>query len=268
MAIMSFGNLTSVQTTTFDLFFVFGEILTTATATDLDWTATGKSFTMTGTGLQPVASAGALTDLTGGTLTGLEANFSGFVTAQITHWHVSAASWFDLFIAQDWHGMLTLVMSGNDQMNGTIGNDILTGLAGRDTVFGNGGDDTIAGGVGNDRLVGGAGNDQLTGGLGADSFVFNAPLLASGNTDRIVDFHHGQDHFLLGHLTFPHLALGILHAANFTSGVATTAAQHILYDAATGILSYDADGSGAMLARPFAEIGAGHALSFADFTVF
>lgn len=54
MAIMNFGNLTSVQTTTFDLFFVFGETLNTATATDLDWSGTGnKTFTMTGTGLLP-----------------------------------------------------------------------------------------------------------------------------------------------------------------------------------------------------------------------
>ena len=267
MAIMSFGNLTSVQTTTFDLFFVFSEVLTTATATDLDWAAAGKSFTMTGTGLQPVASGGVLTDLTGGTLTGLDANFSSFVTAHITGWHVSAASWFDLFIAQDWHGMLTLVMSGNDQMNGTPGDDILTGLAGGDTIFGNGGADTIAGGVGNDRLIGGTGDDQLTGGLGADSFVFGGRLLASGNTDHITDFHHAQDHILLSHLTF-HLGLGPLHAASFSNGAATTAAQHILYDAATGTVSYDADGNGSAKALPFAQVGAGHTLTAADFTVF
>lgn len=257
-----------MQTSTFDLFFVFGETLTTATATNLNWAATGKTFTMTGTGLQPVASDGVLTDMTGGILTSLEANFGGFVTAHITNWHISAASWFDLFIAENWQGMLALVMSGNDQMNGTPGNDILTGLVGRDTVFGNGGNDKIAGGWGNDRLVGGAGNDQLTGGLGADSFVFKGPLLATGNTDRITDFHHASDHILLSHATFAHLvSLGTLHAANFTNGAATTTAQHILYDASTGTVSYDGDGSGAAAARPFAQIGVGHVLTFADFTV-
>ena len=269
MAIIDFGNLTSVQTTTFDLFFVFGETLTTATATDLDWSGTGnKTFTMTGTGLQPVASGGVLTDLTGGTLTSLEANFNGLITAHITNWNISAASWFDLFIAQDWHGMLGLVLSGNDQMKGTIGNDILTGLAGRDTVFGNSGDDSIAGGLGNDRLVGGPGNDTLTGGLGADSFVFGGVLAASGNIDRITDFAHNIDHILLGHLTFLHLgALGPLHAANFAHGPATTTAQHVLYDALTGIVSYDADGSGSGAALPFAQIPAGHVLTFGDFVV-
>ena len=48
---------------------------------------------------------------------------------------------------------------------------------------------------------------------------------------------------------------------------ATTAAQRILYDSATGGLSYDSDGSGATAAVAFATLGTGLALTNSSFSV-
>jgi Ca2+-binding RTX toxin-like protein len=41
--------------------------------------------------------------------------------------------------------------------------------------------------------------------------------------------------------------------------------DHILYDRATGTLSYDADGNGSIAAVQFAKVAAGLALSASDF---
>ncbi|MCB1968095.1 MAG: calcium-binding protein, partial [Candidatus Accumulibacter sp.] len=63
---------------------------------------------------------------------------------------------------------------------------------------------------------------------------------------------------------------GTLAAGSFRSGAAVVAADgddFILYDTASGALSYDADGNGAGAAVPFATLGIGLALSSADFLV-
>lgn len=49
--------------------------------------------------------------------------------------------------------------------------------------------------------------------------------------------------------------------------MATTAAQHILYDSANGWLSYDADGNGAGAASHFATLTMGLAMTNNDFLV-
>jgi len=55
-------------------------------------------------------------------------------------------------------------------------------------------------------------------------------------------------------------------AAHFGLGMtATTAAQHLLYDAASGSLLYDADGAGGVAAVLFATVTAGLALSAQNF---
>lgn len=154
-------------------------------------------------------------------------------------------------------GTGSMTGTGNSAANQIVGNagaSLLRGLDGDDTLFGGGanGADTLDGGAGADRLngqggndvlIGGAGADTLTGGAGADRFHFDA---ASEFGDRITDFAHGVDHLefsraALGNL----LPAGDLAPSSFHNGtVATGAGAQLLYDGATGVVRWDADGAG------------------------
>lgn len=114
--------------------------------------------------------------------------------------------------------------------------------------------------------MGGLGQDTLNG--GADQFVF-AETPAAANLDYIGDFTHLSDKVLLDKVAVFHaLALGALTAAEFHVGLAaTTAAQHILYNHATGVLSYDADGLGGAAAVAFAVLDGKPVMDFHDFLV-
>jgi Ca2+-binding RTX toxin-like protein len=59
----------------------------------------------------------------------------------------------------------------------------------------------------------------------------------------------------------------VLSAKNFKIGVATDADDHLLYNAATGILSYDSNGNGTGGAIQIAVLGVGLALTHTDFVV-
>lgn len=135
----------------------------------------------------------------------------------------------------------------------------LTGNAIRQTIIGNDGSNTIDGRGGSDVL---RGND------GADRFVFStAP--SSGNVDRIVDFVAGEDTIALDNAVFTALgANGALSGAQFRIGTtAADASDHVLYDSATGVLSYDRDGSGGLAKQAFAILTAGLALTADDFLI-
>jgi VCBS repeat-containing protein len=101
-----------------------------------------------------------------------------------------------------------------------------------------------------DTLNGGAGNDLLVGGGGNDIFLFNTALNAATNVDRINDFDAnpaggGQDFIHLENAIFSSLvSTGVLSAANFALNAAGDANDFIIFNTATGALSYDADGSG------------------------
>ena len=91
---------------------------------------------------------------------------------------------------------------------------------------------------------------------------------AKSNTDRIYDFAVGEDRIVLDGDAFTRIAAGTLAANSFQQGTsAGDAADRILYDAATGRIFYDADGSGAAAAILFAAVGAGTPLTHADFLV-
>ena len=164
-----------------------------------------------------------------------------------------------------------LVQTGTAAINGT-GNELansLRGNGGANTLNGLLGDDSLSGGGGNDRLIGGPGNDQLSGGPGSDEFQFDAPLDTETNQDRIVDFNPAADSMRLIGEAFPTLtSAGTLPASAFANGiVAGGAAVRILYDPATGILRYDADGSGPAAAVRFARLINAPAVTNADFVV-
>lgn len=159
---------------------------------------------------------------------------------------------------------------GNSGANRMIGNtkaNSLNGAGGNDVVAGGGGNDTLIGSIGNDTLVGGAGADRLTGSAGLDVFVFNSAL---GTIDTITDFVVADDLIRVNDAVFLDIGPGgQLDATRFDIVGQTTidASTRFIYDASTGALSYDADGSGAGAATQFATLGTGLALTNADFFV-
>jgi Ca2+-binding RTX toxin-like protein len=143
----------------------------------------------------------------------------------------------------------TVRLTGSAGLTGNTLANKLVGGSGNNALSGGSGNDTLSGGAGSDRLIGGAGNDVLTGGSGTDTFRFTHAPSATGNIDRIADFSAADDVIQLENAVFAKLAAtGGLAATNFRAGAgakALDANDFVLYDTATGSLSYDADGSGA-----------------------
>lgn len=133
--------------------------------------------------------------------------------------------------------------SGAESIAGGPKDDVLRGRGGNDTLEGRGGDDRLKGGNGADLIDGGAGDDSLAGGKGRDVFRF-ADKPDSGAADVVTDFRSGRDGIELDGDVFAALPGGLLDAAMFRSGQAKDGDDYILYDRASGALSYDADGSG------------------------
>ncbi|KQO59055.1 M10 family metallopeptidase C-terminal domain-containing protein [Methylobacterium sp. Leaf91] len=134
---------------------------------------------------------------------------------------------------------------------------IATGTAGLG-LTGNDVSNILRGNGGSNSLDGGLGADALRGLEGSDTFVFSTAL-SRENVDRITDFTVGEDVIHLDHAIFAALNPGGLSAGAFKNLDAPhaklDASDRILYDHDTGVLSYDADGS-----------GTGHAVRFAVLT--
>jgi Ca2+-binding RTX toxin-like protein len=137
-------------------------------------------------------------------------------------------------------------------------------------LVGNYANNTLLGGNGNDVLAGGLGSDTLTGGLGQDTFAFNTAISAA-NIDTVTDFSVPDDTIRLQKAIFTTLTTpGVLATEAFKilgNGGVEDSTDHILYNTATGALSYDTDGSGAGAAIQIAILGKGLAMTHADFIV-
>jgi len=161
-------------------------------------------------------------------------------------------------------GTTMLNLTGNTVNNSVTGNaaaNTILGLAGDDILNGKGGNDSLDGGIGNDMLqgedgddilIGNAGNDTLTGGTGDDIFVFNSALNQLTNFDTITDFGDGEDVLRLSKSIFKKLASGVSTDNIANGSTAADANDYLIYDASTGYLYYDADGSGIGSATRFA----------------
>jgi Ca2+-binding RTX toxin-like protein len=139
-----------------------------------------------------------------------------------------------------------------------------------ENVIGGGLADTLTGNGLANSLTGGGGNDTLVGGLGADRFRFATALNATTNRDAITDFSLAEgDRIELENAIFTALpTTGPLAASAFRIGTtATDVSQRILYNSATGLLSYDSDGNGATAAIAFATLTPGLALTSTSFSV-
>jgi serralysin len=86
--------------------------------------------------------------------------------------------------------------------------------------------------------------DELTGGDGSDAFIFNSKLSAS-NADSILDFQDGLDILQLEDAIFKKLRGDRDLSDNITVGTrALDNNDYLVYNDATNVLYYDADGSG------------------------
>ncbi len=138
-------------------------------------------------------------------------------------------------------------------------------LSGSVNINGNGNtlNNNITGNSGNNVLNGWEGNDVLTGGLGRDNFRFTTMT-----RDRIADFSVPDDTIQLENGVFTQLtATGVLSIDNFKIGAAADTDDYVLYNSATGVLTYDSNGSVAGGATQIAILGAGLALTNADFVI-
>lgn len=179
--------------------------------------------------------------------------------------------------------------AGNDALNGGLGNDAIFGGSGNDTLAGSSGNDHLFGELGRDRVVAGSGNDTVNGGYGndvlygqsgRDVFEFDARLGTSRtdrtvNFDRVVDFNVRDDAFWLDNAVFRKLGSRgsedhpvKLNKVYFEVGErADDRNDYLLYNSKTGVLSYDADGSGRGRAVEFAQLAKNLKLTYHDFFV-
>jgi serralysin len=114
----------------------------------------------------------------------------------------------------------------------------------------------ISGGGANDMLNGGLGADQLWGKGGADYFDMTT-LLGGGNVDVIKDFNVADDTIRLENAVFRAFGtyIGAMAESAFWTGTAAhDADDRIVFNSATGALSYDSDGSGVAQAVQFATL--------------
>ncbi|MGE0860924.1 MAG: calcium-binding protein [Gammaproteobacteria bacterium] len=137
----------------------------------------------------------------------------------------------------------------------------LRGNSGSNRLSGNGGTDRLLGAAGNDILAGGAGQDMLTGGADADRFVF---AHTGANADDITDFLSGADSLWLDPTVFSALTAGNLDATQFRdSSILADGNDFLVYDQASGVLSYDANGDGITLVE-IVDLGTSTVLSVTD----
>lgn len=123
------------------------------------------------------------------------------------------------------------------------------------TLTGNGADNVLNGGAGDDRIIGGAGSDTLTGAEGRDTFVFDRTL--DGSVDTVTDFEAGTDLIELDNSVFESL----------TANTMAQWQQYVRYQADTGRLLYDSDGSGKGDGIHFATLDSGLAIDQNSFNV-
>ncbi|MBD1853775.1 FG-GAP-like repeat-containing protein [Leptolyngbya sp. ST-U4] len=141
---------------------------------------------------------------------------------------------------------------GHDFLSGGNDKDYIEGGAGNDLIFGGLGNDFLVGGDGDDIMLGRMGKDRITGGSGKDMFVFAKP---AERPDRITDFEKGDQIVVLGRSFKGGLKAGTLNAKHFHMGPkAFGADDRFIYNRRTGVLAFDADGTGSRKAIVFAQL--------------
>jgi Ca2+-binding RTX toxin-like protein len=158
---------------------------------------------------------------------------------------------------------------------GTNGNDVLgvdvtgaiAGLGGNDRLTGNAGANGLHGGAGDDVIAGKGGNDLLSGGAGRDDFLFDTRPNGRTNRDQIGDFETRIDDILLENTIFGALGARVTRTELRFGDEARDRNDYLIYDEATGILSYDATGSLRGKAIVILTLEPGTDLNYRDFGI-
>ncbi len=207
-----------------------------------------------------VSGTATITDLGAGGADVLVVNSGGVVNATInTAWTATSATSNNGTVNISTPGLAVNLSAVTKGAGFTV-----TDTGAGTTLTGSALSDTLIGGSGNDILIGGAGNNTLTGGAGSDYFVFNTS--PSNTFDTITDFVSGTDKLEFSKSIFTGITTAVgktgataLSANEFVSSATatagTTATSHFIYNTNSGILYYDADGSGAGAAVQVALIG-------------
>jgi Ca2+-binding RTX toxin-like protein len=127
-------------------------------------------------------------------------------------------------------------------------------------LTGNNTTNIVRGNNGNNTLNGREGNDELIGNGGMDRFLFDTPLNASTNVDRITNFSVTDDLIWLDDDIFSSSLTpdNSVAGSQFVIGTAALdAGDRIIYNDATGAVLYDRDGIGAAPAIQFATLSPG-----------
>lgn len=133
----------------------------------------------------------------------------------------------------------------------------------------------LTGNAGGNKLKGGFGNDILSGGKGKDWFVFDTQYDKALNRDKILDFNVKDDGIYLDNAIFKKLGKKgtekkpvTLNSKFFKIGTkAADKDDYLVYNKKTGVLSYDADGSGKGKAVEIAQLSKNLKMTYADFLV-
>jgi cyclophilin family peptidyl-prolyl cis-trans isomerase len=144
---------------------------------------------------------------------------------------------------------------------------VVDGLDSGDLLQGGAGANTLYGTIRSDVITGGPGNDTMTGGPAADLFRY---LASNQGVDSITDFLPGVDKIQLVSSGFASLPVGAVAANKLVSGaapVANQAAAQFLYNTTSGMLAFDADGSGAESAVNLVTLVGQPAIAAADVVV-
>jgi serralysin len=158
-------------------------------------------------------------------------------------------------------GIDTVVSSISYVLGNNVERLVLAGGLDPLDATGNRLDNELIGNSGDNVLSGGLGNDTLTGGGGHDVYLFDTQP-APGNVD-VIQFVPGEDVIALDQRIFA----GIAGPDAFQNGTGAADSQgRIIFDAGTGALMYDPDGTGSAAAVQFATLtGVAGPLSDADF---
>lgn len=130
---------------------------------------------------------------------------------------------------------------------------------GNQVLYGNQFENFLRGGDGDDLLFGASGYDDLYGDLGADTFLFIDPNPSDGAYDRIIGFVPGTDKIEINDV------IGMAPTGLQFGASATGSAAVMLWNGATDMLYYDADGAGISSARPVAFVSFAGDLALSDF---
>ena len=155
------------------------------------------------------------------------------------------------------------VVIGADTIDRFRNFENVIGGASDDRIIGDAAANRLQGRSGGDLLDGGLGSDTLTGGIMGDLFVFSTAA-SSANRDEITDFRSGTDTIALKASVFAALGPTLDGGEFIAAAAAQEADDRLIWDAASRILFYDADGNGAGLAQAICRLNPAATLAFTD----